>query len=121
MLTTTFAIYLILTSIIVSLIFYPRQAFDVTNVLSVSVYGAVDGSSQNGETREDNTAADCNKGSKLQGNKCILNCSNYYGKIISECTDTWVGGDVKNSSDVSMADNTTTHRLGGLNFTESKK
>jgi len=90
-------------------------------VLSVSVYGAVDGFSQTGETREDSTAVDCKKGYQLEGNKCVLNCPNYYDKINSKCTDTWIGGGDKNSSKLSMGGNATTPRLGNLNFTENKK
>ena len=121
MFATIFAIYLLLTFIIFSFIFYPTQALDVTNVLSVSVYGAVEESSKTGKIGEDGTIVDCKKGYQQEGNKCVLNCSNYYSNINSECTDTWVGGTNKNSSDLSRVDNTTTTRLGNLNFTESKK
>jgi hypothetical protein len=70
---------------------------------------------------EDSTNIDCKKGYQQEGNKCVLNCSNYYANINSKCTDTWVGGTDKNSSNQFVGHNTTTNRLGNLNFTESKK
>jgi len=119
MFTTIFAFYLLSTFI--SLIFYPTQTLGVTNMLSASVYGAVNGSSQTDETIQDNKAVDCKKGYQPEGNKCVFDCASYYDRINSKCTDTWVGDLDKNSSNPLVRDNTTIPRLGNLNFTESKK
>lgn len=106
MFATIFAIYLLLTFIIFSLIFYPTQAFDVTNVLPVSVYGAVDESSKSGKIGEDSAIVDCKEEYQQEGNRCILRNPSYYCNSKQECSDTWAGGNKENAEDHTLENST---------------
>jgi hypothetical protein len=109
------AIYL--PVIIFSLILSPTQAFDVTNALSVSVYGTVDKFSKTDGGVEDSTIVDCKDEYQQEGNKCILRNPGYYCNSKQECPDTWAGGDKENAEDHTLENSTsdTNARLSTCN------
>ena len=103
--------------IIFSLILSPTHAFDVTNALSVFVYGTVDKFSKTDGGVEDSTIVDCKDKYQQEGNKCILRNPGYYCNSKRECPDTWGGGDEENAEDHTLENSTsdTNARLSTCN------